>query len=67
VRENADITDDEFKKWVYAKWDIAPEKDMQSFGHPAMFPEEIPYRLIKLFSFVEDTVLDPFNGAGIQL
>jgi len=59
-----DITGEEFKKWVYAKWDIAPESRMKNFGHPAMFPEELPRRLLKLFSYVDDLVLDPFNGAG---
>jgi DNA modification methylase len=59
-----DITGEEFKKWVYVRWDIAPEMNMKKFGHPAMFPEEIPYRLIKLFSYVGDVVLDPFNGVG---
>lgn len=63
-KENIDITGDEFKKWTTIKWDIAPEMRMKEFGHPAMFPEEIPDRLIKLFSYVEDIVLDPFNGAG---
>src|SRR5690606_14444067 len=33
-------------------------------GHIAMFPEELPYRLIKMFSFIGDTVLDPFLGSG---
>lgn len=37
---------------------------MKEFGHPSMFPEEIPYRLIRLFSYVGDLVLDPFNGVG---
>jgi DNA modification methylase len=32
--------------------------------HPAPFPEELPYRLIRMFSFVGDTVLDPFSGSG---
>jgi site-specific DNA-methyltransferase (adenine-specific) len=59
-----DITSKEFKEWVYAKWSIAPEMNMKKFGHPAMFPEGIPYRLIKLFSYVGDIVLDPFNGVG---
>jgi DNA modification methylase len=62
--ENIDITGDEFKEWVYAKWDIAPESRMKELGHPAVFPEEIPYRLIRLFSYKGDTVLDPFNGVG---
>ena len=62
--KNADITGDEFKKWVYAKWDIAPERNMKEFQHPAMFPEELAKRVIKLFSFENDVVLDPFNGVG---
>ncbi len=60
----ADITADEFKKWVYAKWDIAPEREMNKWGHPAMFPEELARRVIKMFSFVDDVILDPFNGVG---
>ena len=37
---------------------------MKKFDHPAMFPEEIPYRLMKLLSYKGDVVLDPFNGGG---
>ena len=59
-----DITGDEFKKWVYAKWDIAPEGNMKKYNHPAMFPEELVVRLLKLFSYQNDIVLDPFNGVG---
>ncbi len=60
----ADITGDEFKKWVYARWGFAPESRMKEYGHPAMFPEELPYRLLRLFTYRGDIVLDPFNGAG---
>jgi DNA modification methylase len=60
----ADVSANEFKKWVYAKWDIPPEYRMKEYGHPAMFPEELARRVIKLFSFKGDTVLDPFNGVG---
>lgn len=60
----SDLTADEFKKWVVAKWSIAPERAMKKYGHPAMFPEELARRVIKLFSFPGDVVLDPFNGAG---
>jgi len=62
--QNADITPEEFKEWVVAKWSIAPERKMKEFGHPAMFPEKLAERVIKLFSFVGDVVLDPFNGVG---
>lgn len=64
VPENADITADEFKEWVIAKWNIAPERKMKEFGHPAMFPEKLAERVLKLFSFKGDIVLDPFNGVG---
>ena len=37
---------------------------MKEFDHPAMFPEELANRAIKLFSFKHDVILDPFNGAG---
>jgi DNA modification methylase len=62
--DRADITPDEFKKWVVAKWSVAPERDMKKYNHPAMFPEELAARAMKLFSFEGDVVLDPFNGAG---
>lgn len=62
--EDADISADEFKKWVVSKWSIAPERGMKTFGHPAMFPEELASRVLKLFSFKGDAILDPFNGAG---
>lgn len=62
--DKIDISADEFKEWIIAKWSIAPEKKMQEFGHPAMFPEKLVERLLKLFSFKDDIILDPFNGAG---
>ena len=62
--ENIDISADEFKKWVVAKWSIAPERNMKDYGHPAMFPEELVERILKLFSYKNDIVLDPFNGVG---
>ncbi|MCL5011141.1 MAG: helix-turn-helix domain-containing protein [Patescibacteria group bacterium] len=61
---NIDIAGEEFKKWVYAKWSIAPERNMKKYEHPAMFPEELVTRLLKLFSYKNDFVLDPFNGVG---
>lgn len=62
--KNADIDAEEFKKWVFAKWDIPPEFNMKKYGHPAMFPEALTERVIKLFSFKNDIILDPFNGVG---
>ena len=62
--ENADISADDFKKWTVGKWSIAPERNMKEYDHPAMFPEELVQRALQLFSFENDLVLDPFNGAG---
>jgi DNA modification methylase len=63
-RDQIDITPEEFKEWVIGRWTFLPEIRMKDFGHPAMFPEELPRRLMKLFSYRGDIVLDPFNGAG---
>jgi site-specific DNA-methyltransferase (adenine-specific) len=63
-REDIDITADEFKSWVLGRWSFPPEIRMKDFDHPAMFPEELPRRLMKLFSYRNDIVLDPFNGTG---
>jgi DNA modification methylase len=63
-QENIDITADEFKEWVIGRWSFPPEIRMKDYNHPAMFPEELPWRVMKLFSYKNDLVLDPFNGAG---
>ena len=63
-KNKIDITGNEFKTWVDAKWSIAPERKMKNYGHPAMFPVELAYRALKLFSYQDDVILDPFNGAG---
>ncbi len=63
-REDIDITAEEFKEWVLGRWSFPPEIHMKNYDHPAMFPEELPRRLMKLFSYKNDIVLDPFNGAG---
>lgn len=61
----ADISPREFLDYTYGIWRVMPQTDMKKkWNHPAMFPEEIPYRLIKLLSYKEDIVLDPFNGVG---
>lgn len=58
------ITNDEFSHWVMGIWDFPIVHDEL---HPAPFPEELPNRCIKLFSYVGDTVLDPFCGSGTTL
>lgn len=59
-----DLTKQEFIDWSLALWRFAPETRMKKMGHPAMFPEELPKRLIKMLSWKDAVVLDPFNGIG---
>lgn len=60
----SDLTKEEFIKWSLAIWSFAPETRMKQFEHPAMFPEELPRRCIKMFSYLDDVVVDPFSGIG---
>ncbi|MGB9729365.1 MAG: DNA-methyltransferase [Thermoprotei archaeon] len=62
----SDITRNEFIEWTNGLWTF-PGENRQRIGHPAPFPLELPKRCIKLFSFVGDTVLDPFLGSGTTL
>ena len=55
------ITKDEWNEYFSSHWNFNGVKQL---GHIAMFPEELPKRLIKMFSFVGETVLDPFAGSG---
>jgi site-specific DNA-methyltransferase (adenine-specific) len=57
------ISPDQFRAWTLDTWRIAPERATR-VGHPAPFPVELPRRLIELFSYVGDVVLDPFVGSG---
>lgn len=57
------ISKDEFIEWTKSIWTMNPES-AKRIGHPAPFPEELPNRLIKLFSFSNDIVIDPFMGSG---
>lgn len=62
----SDITKEEFIEWTNGVW-VFPGESKKKVGHPAPFPEELPKRCIKLFSYVEDLVLDPFVGSGTTL
>ncbi|MCM8765807.1 MAG: site-specific DNA-methyltransferase [Candidatus Omnitrophica bacterium] len=63
---NSDITKKEFIEWTSGVWNFMGES-RKRVGHPAPFPVELPRRCIKLFSFVGDTILDPFLGSGSTL
>jgi site-specific DNA-methyltransferase (adenine-specific) len=64
--QKSDITKPEFMSWTNGVWTFNGESK-KKIGHPAPFPLELPHRCIKLFSFVGDTVLDPFAGSGTTL
>lgn len=57
------ITRDEFLEFTKSIWTFSAEPATK-VGHPAPFPVELPYRLIQLYTFKEDSVLDPFIGSG---
>jgi DNA modification methylase len=57
------ITREQFMEWTKSVWIMNPES-AKKVGHPAPFPVELPYRLIQLYTFTEDIVLDPFMGSG---
>ncbi|OGL48773.1 MAG: DNA methyltransferase [Candidatus Schekmanbacteria bacterium RIFCSPLOWO2_02_FULL_38_14] len=63
----SDITKQEFMDWTNGVWTFHGQSKKGAGGHPAPFPVELPKRCIKLFSFVGDTVLDPFLGSGSTL
>ncbi len=62
----SNINKNEFMEWTNGVWTFSGESKKR-VGHPAPFPVELPKRCIKLFSFVGDTVLDPFLGSGSTL
>ena len=57
------ITKEQFIEWTKSIWVMSAES-AKKIGHPAPFPEELPNRLIQLYSFANDIILDPFMGSG---
>jgi DNA modification methylase len=57
------ISKEEFLEFTKSVWTF-PAEPASKIGHPAPFPIELPYRLIQLYSFKGDVVLDPFMGSG---
>lgn len=57
------ITKEQFMEWTKSIWTMNAES-ARRIGHPAPFPEELPLRLIQLYSFKDDIILDPFMGSG---
>ncbi|MCL0077370.1 site-specific DNA-methyltransferase [Dehalococcoidia bacterium] len=57
------IKKEDFLEWTKSVWTF-PAVSAREIGHPAPFPEELPHRLIQLYSFKGDVILDPFAGSG---
>jgi len=64
-KEESQWTRKDFLKATLEIWNITPET--LDHKHPAPFPEELPARLIKLYSYIDDIILDPLNGAGTTI
>ncbi len=62
----SDIERNEFMDWTNGLW-VFNGESKKRIGHPAPFPIELPRRCVKLFSYVDDVVLDPFSGSGTTL
>lgn len=65
--KQSDIERQEFIDWTNGLWTFNGQNKKGAGGHPAAFPLELPKRCIKLFSFVGDTIFDPFVGSGSSL
>lgn len=61
IKEKSKMSKDEWNQYFTGHWNFNGVKQDK---HLAMFPEELPKRLIKMFSFVGDSILDPFLGSG---
>ncbi len=64
IKEASRLTKEEWKEYFSGHWYFGGTKQIE---HEAMFPEELPKRLIKMFSFIGDTILDPFLGSGTTI
>jgi DNA modification methylase len=64
IKAASRLSKEEWKEYFAGHWHFGGTRQV---GHEAMFPEELPRRLIKMFTFLGDTVLDPFLGSGTTL
>ncbi len=64
IKEKSKLTKEEWKEYFYGHWYFGGTRQID---HQAMFPDELPRRIIKMFTFVGETVLDPFLGSGTTL
>jgi site-specific DNA-methyltransferase (adenine-specific) len=63
-RDRSRMSKDEYNQWFRQFWTITGASTKQ---HPAPFPLDLAYRLVRMFSFVDDVVLDPFSGSGTTM
>jgi site-specific DNA-methyltransferase (adenine-specific) len=63
IKKKSTISKEEFLEFTKSVWTFSAESATK-IGHPAPFPLELPYRLIQLYSFENDIILDPFMGSG---
>jgi len=61
IKEKSKLTKEEWKEYFSGHWKISGVRQKE---HQAMFPEEVPRRLVKMYSYINETVLDPFLGSG---
>lgn len=58
------LTKEQWIAWAPGIWEITPVQNQEKEGHPAQYPDELCNRLIRMFSYEGDTVLDPWLGSG---
>ena len=63
LKREKTIQRDDFLTWTKSVWEF-PTVSARKVGHPAPFPEELPHRLIQLYTYSNEVVLDPFCGSG---
>ena len=64
-RDSSRLSKEEYQEWFQQVWSTVPGESTRE--HPAPFPEKVAYRLVRMFSFTGDTILDPFMGTGTTL
>ncbi len=63
-RDSSRLSKEEYNEWFQQVWTLTGESTRE---HPAPFPEKLAFRLVRMFSFTGDNVLDPFMGTGTTL
>jgi len=61
IKDKSKLSKEEWREYISTIWRFTPERNRE---HPAPFPVELPLRLIKMYSFIDDIIVDPFMGSG---